>query len=261
MLNKTAYLLENGDVQPGFAILKQREYCKRVAHMLEKHGKRPGLWIHDTHALMVPYLAFADVSMDGEDHPVSELSNDFIDQWSFERLRAGARGTKIGTIPFWLPLVRANPRTTDPAIITKLSRTMIGPLMLHDYITYYTWAGWDKETVSTLQKVKLDFGIGDDSVTFHPYWNNANEVQSSSEDIYASFYRNKQTLLVTVVNKSRRDENAVLTLNTSKLGLSDPVVINTETGESILCKDGKVSFELPYHDFALLKITDRTAGR
>tara|TARA_B100000609_G_C17104936_1_gene376645 strand:- start:323 stop:739 length:417 start_codon:yes stop_codon:yes gene_type:complete len=138
---------------------------------------------------------------------------------------------------------------------------MIGPLMLHDYITYYTWAGWDKETVSTLQKVKLDFGIGDDSVTFHPYWNNANEVQSSSEDIYASFYRNKQTLLVTVVNKSRRDENAVLTLNTSKLGLSDPVVINTETGESILCKDGKVSFELPYHDFALLKITDRTAGR
>jgi hypothetical protein len=259
ILNHTAYVRNDGEVQPGFAILKQREYTRRLAHLLEDYGKRPGLWIHDTHAFVIPYLAFADISMDGEDHSLTALSPDFIDEWPFERLRAGAMGTKIGTIPFWLPLIRIPKTAENHDTIVKLSRTIIGPLMLHDYITYYTGAAMDQKTALTVQQAKFDFGIGDESVTFHPYWDNSDHVRRVPRQVYVSYYQNGTSLLVTVVNTSRQAVAAELRLDFAAMGIGNPQVTNAETGEAVPCDGGVIRQEMPYHDFVLLRIDDGNA--
>jgi hypothetical protein len=254
VMARMAYVMDNGTIQPGFGELSKRQYVRRVAHMLEKHGKRPGLWIHDTDALVVPWLAFADVSMDGEHYPLTTLRPDFIDKWPFERLRAGARGEKIGTVPFWLPMVKMGYRKEDTAVRTKLTRTFLGPMLLHDYITDYRWAGLENDVVLTVQKAKLTFGIGADAVEFCPYWENGKIVKPGDPSLFVSYYRNGAKLLMTVVNTSEDAVDGTVAVDFATLGINTPTVTNAETGEAMATRDGQIPVSIPYHDFLLLSI-------
>ena len=215
----TTYALPDGHIQPGFQFLGPRERFKRMRQISWDQGVWPHITAHTTHTFFVPYHAFFDLILDGEDH-YSEPSSqaDFIDHWSLDRLRF-MHNAKWGLVTTWLGWCgNSCPTATYPAWTFRQTRAYVAGLALHDI----AW-GFD-------DAVLRRFGLREPDTEFIPYWDNATLIAENSQPdaIKVGAWKRDGRYLLLVVNVGADRAASTLRLNLpaeTKIRDADPSLL------------------------------------
>jgi len=166
----SAYLLDDGRMQPGVSFFGFREYLKRLRNVFHSHGRRSLISIHMTSTIIYPALSFADLVWDGEDSGRFHSKKlDFLDVWPLERMHVLDNPERSGLVTLFMFKSQYPPLASgSPAHIDHSFRAAYAGRFLHDFVLRSTWKGTERGQ-PCLQVVNEYKGR---EVTFHPYWKN-----------------------------------------------------------------------------------------
>lgn len=203
----TAYTLPDGHVQPGFQFLGPRERFKRMRQISWAQGVWPHITAHTTHTFFVPYHAFFDLILDGEDfYSTPAGQTDFIDHWPLDRMRF-MNSAKWGLVTTWLGWCGNSLKTDNwPAWTFRQQRAYTANLALHDI----AW-GFDA-------KVKTDFGFGEPDTVFVPYWDSHGLATPERADVKVCAWQRPGKCLVMLVNVSSNRQEVAVKLDRQAMG-------------------------------------------
>ena len=255
----------------------RRDLLKRMcAVFYKKHGRLPIMRVHLAATLVVPIASFCDSVVTGENvnsayfngaklmdkytvnrdeilESINGKSEDFLyyastpDRWAIEY-----GGQAFG----WNVCVMSN-LTKSPQLDKKYahsdeaSRDYLAMCLVHDNTL---WPVFCKQTSAyKLMKIKQDFGIGDESVKFYPYWGDVHPVKVNGKECYAVTWQKGNSSLVVVANLSREAQNLTVTLDKEFFGNSSEVV-NAESKESVVLNNGSFNISIPRRNYNIFII-------
>ena len=145
----------------------------------------------------------------------------------------------------WLPCLKNQREIMEHPVPTRdlLSRVMqadmlVWPLFCNGGEVRKTW------------KFRQEFGIGEATVKFVPYWENL-LFDCASSDVKAGFYQKGDQYLVLVSNFNRETRKIELQIDPSVPMKSCK---NAESGEEISLQGRKIVLEMPRNDYCALRI-------
>ncbi len=198
------YKLPDGHVQPGFQFLGPRERFKRMRQISWDLGVWPHIPAHSTHTFFIPYHAFFDIVLDGEDFYSSPPNqDDFIDHWPLDRMRF-MHNAKWGLVTTWLAWCgNSCPVDKYPAWTFRQTRAYTANIALHDI-------GWGFD-----EKLLKEFGLKEADTVFIPYWEDGGFVKENShpDAVKVSAWRRGGKHLILVANVGRDRAEATIRLN------------------------------------------------
>ena len=215
-----AYKLPDGTVQPGFQWLGQREYIRRLRQIFYDNHLTPHMCSHLTHTYYIPYQAFFDVALDGEDfyNNSGETPRDFMDSWSPPRLRFD-NPEKWGIAAEWLGWHAGGfGAARYPDWEYRHDRAYTGALLVHDLV----WL--DEEAAgSTLdyRRLRQSHFLSDPHVTFIPYWDAQGLQNNTQPNLYISAWKREGECLVGMANWDRARLDAVVKFDLKAMGFGD----------------------------------------
>jgi hypothetical protein len=231
-----AYLLPDGQIQPGYNYLGLREMYKRLRYIFyENHKPAPNLWLHTTSGQAV-YAWMPDISMEAENVEPAGGQNDYMEALPASRLRSIGMGRNLGSAPFVMAQASRhwNPRTS-PFLVPQL----VGWVLAHDCLP---------EQVEFWPVLMGEMEMWREDTTFLPYWKSGLGIASSTPDVVVSAHARPGHTVLWIVNTARTDRRAVLHLDLAKIGL-DParpvVAFDAETGERYAVKHGVLQVTVP----------------
>ena len=219
------YLRPDGRLLAGYNLFNTRALVRRAATLAaQKQGLWPRVSVHMTGAMTIPYLSFADLCIDGEDHPQLDTTKDFMDLWPLERV-AIMGAVNWGPMRGWLPKLHF----ADAYTAERPTRTLLAELKLFDM-----WI-WPAHCNVNLLRKMLDIGkacgAAEKDAQFLGYWENEAQVKPMHPEVRASFYvRPGKVALIYVSNFSRQDIETDLKLGLSRFGLAGAAVTDAESG-------------------------------
>jgi hypothetical protein len=174
--------------------------------------------------------------------------NDRVYYYSYalpmDRLRAECYWKQWGAVMIWLPCLKnqkdlmTNPATTRDMLSRVMQADMlVWPLFCNSNEVHKTWV------------FRKEFGIGDNGVTFTPYWDNKTIV-SDTKDVVAGYYQNGDKYLVLVSNLNRAEKEVSISLK----GVKAATVKNAETGAKIELSNDTVKIKIPRNDYIAMGI-------
>ena len=168
----SAYVLDDGRVQPGVSMFGFRDYLKRLRSVFHAHGRRSLVTIHMTSTIMVPALSFADLIWDGEDSGRFRSTKwDFLDAWPLERFHTLNNPERTGLVTrFMFKSDYASLASRSAKHVYQAWRAAYAGRLLHDFVLKPRWEKVNGKPVTCLRVVD-DYATAD--ATFHPYWDNA----------------------------------------------------------------------------------------
>lgn len=198
----------HGKIQPGYGLTRVRDFYKRLRTLfVASRVEDPYIWLHTTDANMVSAFAFAGYLLEGENEP--RVNKELPISVKIPPTRMQAMKSSAGGLALTqLEMIDGN-SWNDPLVWRDVS----GWFMLHDTgqggsggMRQYNYAGLDLTR-------KADF---------LPYWlpRIANALQTSRPDIYASAWRQDNTLRVLIYNRNATTLPATVRLDLAALGLS-----------------------------------------
>ena len=215
-LFSTAYLLTNGQTQPGFSSLGYRRFLQRVWTLFTQAGKTPQIMPHMTYCFEVPALSFATAVVNGEDRDIYPYAtHTFMDVWGRDELRIMGSSPKWGFINFWKPGVAPQNTPPSPALPPWLfwqSRAMHALAIPHDY-----WYTWLFPTASTINRALLEFGMADPELRFIPYWKLDGAATASGQSLMLSIYAKPRRALLVISNPLKEEQEVTVTVDPEKL--------------------------------------------
>ncbi|MFH0797238.1 MAG: glycoside hydrolase domain-containing protein [Candidatus Omnitrophota bacterium] len=249
-----AYVREDGQLQPNCALFAEREYIKRLAQIFYLNGKDSLIILHMTNSLVIPAFSFAQFQLDGEMNYSDTREKDSIYSFPLEFLRAESTGIQAGLVPFFL----YGMRIPDPD--GSLTRSHLSVTLLHgikEWISpgYPNIQQWNDTYLALMR-----FGYAKSDSAFRPYWTNADVVSTSVPDVKVSFYERPGKILAIISNTGVDTTNVDVRFNLDKLKMTDaePVCRDAVTGGEIAqLRSGKMSIEIPRHDFKLVVISSK----
>ncbi|MBR2720420.1 MAG: hypothetical protein IKB74_03700 [Lentisphaeria bacterium] len=133
----------------------------------------------------------------------------------------------------------------------EASRDYLAMCLVHDNTL---WPVFCKQTSAyKLMKIKQDFGIGDESVKFYPYWGDVHPVKVNGKECYAVTWQKGNSSLVVVANLSREAKNLTVTLDKEFFGNSSEVV-NAESKKSVVLNNGSFNISIPRRNYNIFII-------
>lgn len=229
---------------------ERRDLMKRMAAIFLKERGKPGILIaHASATWAIPFISFCDANMTYE-HSNSGYyaSKSFLSKYGRnnealeEMLRRGDPGFLRHAFPperwraeltgrqFGLPCVIMSNLTKSPQLDKELAgsrvhaRALAANIIAHDAIMWPIWC--DTAPMVELQKIRERFGVGEQDVIFHPYWEQ-NLVTAGKTPFSIGVYTRPGKALVTVSNLT---DNALSgEIDFSKLKMQ--TVRNAETQE------------------------------
>ncbi len=205
----SGYRLPDGRVQPSFQMFGTREYFLRDRAAFLEQRPTSEIVLHMTDNMIIPWIGAADVAYDGENNVIyPEMKKDFMDFWSLERLRVDYPRQWGVTINFMCEYQGA----WAPRALHLGYRAYFGEVMLLDALPTGNGNGHEPYLV----KERHDFGIGDDDVTFLPYWEKTG-IACGGKDFKLAGWLKPDKLLLLVTNFGEA-QSATVTLDTAKLG-------------------------------------------
>lgn len=203
------YRLPDGRVQPTFKMFGTREYFLRSrAAFLEQHPTSK-LVLHMTNNMIIPWIGAADVAYDGEMYVIfPEMKKDFMDFWSLARLRVDFSG-QWGVMVNFMHEYQGD---WDDRAMHLGMRAYFAEVMLHDALP----TGNENGHASYLVAIRHKFGIGNDNVSFLPYWEKTG-LACSGKDIKLAGWLKPDKLLLLVSNFGEA-QTATVTIDPEKLG-------------------------------------------
>jgi hypothetical protein len=137
------------------------------------------------------------------------MKKDFMDLWSLERLRVDVPSQWGVAVNF---MHEYQGRPWDPTVFHMAKRAYFAAVMLHDALPTGNNNGHAKILVDQRRK----FGIGDNDVTFLPYWEETG-ISTKGHDIKLAGWLKPQRLLLLVANFGEK-ETADVDIDPDKLG-------------------------------------------
>jgi len=215
-----AYKLPDGTVQPGFQWLGQREYIRRLRQIFYDNHLTPHMCSHLTHTNFIPYQAFFDVALDGEDfyNNSPESKWDFMDVWPAPRLRFD-NSAKWGIAGMWLGWHAGGFGAGKyPDWNYRHNRAYTGALLAHDLV----WLGREQacETLDYRWLDKSGF-LADPTVTFIPYWDPQGLYHREQTKLYICAWKRDGQCLVAMTNWEHERCEAAIALDPKVMGFGD----------------------------------------
>ena len=248
-----AYLLPNGQVQPGYDYLGLREYNKRLRYMFHDNGKpAPNLWEHTTSGQAV-YAWMPDVSMEGENVEPTDLSSDYIDTLPSSRLRSIGMGRNLGSAPF----VMCQASRHGKGEVSKiLVHQFVGWVLAHDVLP---------EQVAFWPPLAAELELWRDDVRFLPWWVKGTGIESTVPGVIASAHVRPGSSVLWIVNTNREDKVAYIRIATRKIGLDPRLEIqayDAEDGSRYPIADGLLLVPVPKRMWRAVRLSQpRLLGR
>ena len=215
-LFSTAYVLPNGQTQPGFSTLGYRRFLQRVWTLFTQAGKTPQIMPHMTYCFEVPALSFATAVVNGEDRDIYPYAaHTFMDVWGRDELRIMGSSPKWGFINFWKPGVATQNTPPSPALPPWLhwqSRAMHALVIPHDY-----WYTWLFPTANTINRALLEFGMADPDLRFIPYWKLDGTATATGQSLMLSIYAKPRRALLVISNLLKDEQEVTVTVDPEKL--------------------------------------------
>lgn len=215
-----AYALEDGHIQPGWMFLGYREYLKRMRGAFYENGCVPHMCAHTTHTQYIPYHAFFDVLLDGEDHYQGlKQKRDFLDFWSPGRLQF-AHPAKWGLAVTWLswgnPEAEGDGRKHFPRWWYAHDRAYVAGQLLHDLV-------WTQPDYRLFSRLREDFVLDskltqDADVHYVPYWDEEPAAVGTPAALKVSAWVQAERATVCLVNWGPERLEAAVTLRLDRLG-------------------------------------------
>lgn len=207
------YLLPDGRTQPTYNLFAMREFFLRLRAIWQENGKTSEIVNHMTNNMILPWNGAVDIAYDGEHHVIyPDMDKDFMDFWSLERLRMDYPAQWGVAINFMTEYQGA----WDPVRLAKVMRAYYGAIMLHD--TLFTGNNFTDAQTKFLLAERERFGLGEDDVTFLPYWDGDSGLSCATKDVYLAGWLRPGKLMVAVVNFGEKTD-ATIRIDGEKLGL------------------------------------------
>jgi hypothetical protein len=204
------YRLPDGRIQPSFQMFDTRRYFLRLRAAFLEQRPRTRIVLHMTNAQILPWVGSADIAYDGEHHVIyPEMKKDFMDFWSLERLRVDYPAQWGVAVNF---MQEYQGQGWDPAVEHNAFRAYFAAVMLHDALPTGNGNGHERFLVAIRKK----FGIGDDAVSFLPYWEKTG-LAAADQDIKLAGWLKPDKLLLLVANFGEA-QTASVTLDPAALG-------------------------------------------
>jgi hypothetical protein len=161
-----------------------------------------------------------------------------------DRLRAECYWKQWGAVMIWLPCLKnqrdiwKNPITTRDMLSRIMQADMlVWPLFCNADEVYKTW------------KFRKAFGIGDEQVTFTPYWENKT-ITTSEKDVVIGYYKNNNSYLLIVSNLNRSNKDIQITFK----GIKVELVKNAETKQLISIDNQTIKLNILRNDYIALLV-------
>ncbi len=230
VFNGQGKIMPDGSIRPSVGLTLQRDFLYRVRQCILDEGIEPFIWVH-TSGIMAPYaIGATDIAMFGEPN-IPTPQQDIIDNISEQYMRVIGRSQKFGFVPVWMTMAgRGGPQWH------LAGRQTFGWCWMHDTVpeVHTHRRAWP------LVLYRDQWGIGEDDVDFHAYWNDKGAVSTDDEKYRVSFWTrphpenpDKNKVLMMVMNMHYKKENNTkvrVTINPEKTGLpQDWTVRNLES--------------------------------
>lgn len=255
------YTDHTGTRQPTYALYATRNFYKRLAYLFQTYADGPpALLVHTSSTIAVPYLSFADVMLDGEQHEFrmndwSDPTRDpsYMELVPLEEWQAELMGKQYGLVPVLLPQFKEEITGRYPGLRSRRppTREMVALALLHDM---HIWPIWSHPATIVLAYTHLSqFNTGAPDVTFHPYWENQASGWVKTDGILVSYYERPTELLAIVVNTTSEVQH--VELDWSQIGQEvASTARDSESRQQIEIINGKMSLTVQARDFRLIRI-------
>ncbi|MFP4028880.1 MAG: glycoside hydrolase domain-containing protein [Candidatus Brocadiia bacterium] len=199
-----AYLMSDGEMQPGFEFFDYHEFMKRLRWTFIDNGLRPRIWVHMTQTHFVPCLSFADFILDGEGRFLGwGDKRDFIRMWGMARFRF-SNPKKWGLAQVWMNKIGADQDkpVEMPHWIYRQKRSYQAALLAHDIFN-----------VGGILKDAEKAGCYSDRSKFIGYWEPNSPIESEVNQFVGSIYKQEDRTALVVVNTKKDEAIAALKLD------------------------------------------------
>ncbi len=235
-----------------------RDFFKRLLWIFQnKADGRPAIIAHMSACMMIPYLSFADITLDGEQYYY------YIKKWhgrgypsyiklvSMDKYHALSRGVAFGTVPLFLPEFRPDAladRYKDVREKVAPTREFLTQTLLCDILVWPVWC--NAKVVRNVEKIKADYGVTRPETRFVGYWMNSAKQIVRGGKVLVSYYKNDNGILAIVGNLN--DESQQAELDFSAINKNVREICDMETGHKY--KDGRCTINVRARDFVLLYV-------
>lgn len=237
----SAYVTEDGSIQPALGLFNQREYMKRIWNTMNvHHGKteRPlNMAVHMTNTFLLPLQTFATIQLDHELPLAQPVSPDYI--------RTEMTGIQCGNLPHALFAVSGKQnKYLKP--LSKKHRQRIEWAMRRVHEIYPSM-GFNSDG-GPLETYIRNFGYGSDQVEVYQYWLEDPAVTVSDDDVKWLALRNNETGEGMIVLSSWNHETASPHLSLENAFPSEYQFFDAETGLPIEASGEHLNVDLkgPY---------------
>jgi len=264
-LGTTAWVDGRGVVHEGYNLAGIRGFHRRMATILRDCDGKGRSMVHMSDAMVIPCFSWYDFALDGEfgfDNAArtsrlpfdkkKEKEYDYLDVWRMDVIRARAMGKQWGLVPVWLPTGSPEESWGYGSEMPRVHRSLLAMTLLHDMLIWWNHKV-DHDEVAKVDLVKKEFGIGEDDVTFHGYWQK--KARASSKDVWVSYWlRPPNNLMLVAANLSSKDADVEIACDDLPDG---PTAVDGISREEVPIVNGKLKLSVPWHEFRLILIGGR----
>jgi hypothetical protein len=242
-----AYHRPDGRLQQGYSYLGLREYFKRMKVMFHRNGvPRPNLWQHISSGAAYNSW-FGDVFFEGENVEPTNEEFDYIEVLPAGRMRSIGSSACAGGVMTMMCQSQRHATVFEP----KHTHQFVGWVMAHDILP---------EQVRFYDVIAQEGRLYEDEVEFIGYWKDESPFGTRTPGCVVSAHRTKGRALLWIVNTSREDRDADVTIDWRALGFDRGkcVALDAETGDLLAPGRRGLRVRVLKRDFVAVHLVERS---
>jgi hypothetical protein len=252
--NKNMLSIAPPGIRPGKSLFTWRELTKRTATMLYMENKlvygRPWVELHATHCQCVPVTAFCSTTITWER---GSSGGEYQNRYPESYILADIVGSQSGIIPRTIVSTKGAMKGVSKAEEVKtLIATSFGFALMN-----HSDQGVERghKEYASARDLVFSFGYGSPNVKIFPFWGKKKQpVSCDAKDIRMTVaVRPDGKALLMIGNLGNKVK---ATFDLSGLNYKNCIIKNAETGAK-LSEGQKVTIEVPYHGYALIKVSEQ----
>ena len=194
-----------------YDIRSQREVRRRLTNIFEANGKRAIIMEHVSDNILGPQMNFATCLLDGEQLSGGVKNRDYREALPLDRMRVMSIGTNLGVIPFMI-FYGGQERTKEAESLMAIWALH---MPIHNITCHYGYP------INLWWAYMLDFEFNFDKDTKRlGYWENAELVNVSPENVKATIYCKPSKMFIVASNLSDSEVEASIRLDAKALGMA-----------------------------------------
>jgi hypothetical protein len=246
-----AYTTDDGRLQPCMIIWNQRDYTKRVWHLVQqwraKRAEPLEFTLHMTNTLLLPVHTWGTVNLDHE----LDTDTPFSPEW----LQTETVGLQVGNMPLTLYNITGKQKSLEGMSAEAKALTEWAMRAVHEV----------GHRQGAHEKILRQFGYGLPNVAVHNYWAERPALTITPAEVkwLALADATKKQALVVLASWSAEPVQVVATLDAARLGFAPngaltDVMTDEPAGQ---LRDGRIEISLPKFGVKVLRIETRAASR